>query len=648
MFLSLLGLACLRYSFAEPLARLSYDLPFIWRANGDPQEVVLVYLDEYSAKELNQPADAVWDRRLHAHLLNRLTDEKARLVLYDIVFETPAADPEADAEFAATMQRHGRVVLGAGLDSAQGLGAVQERISAPNKLLRKAAYGYGVLAFKPVDPDYGVRRIYFGPSSAPTATWKAAEALGAPITQQPRESLRSEFWINYYGPRDTFSSVSFARALDPAGVPPGFFKNRIVLVGGRSSLGLLGSGRDDFATPYARSGYPTSPGAEVHATILLNLLHDEWMTRLAQGWEVAIVLCLGVAAGALGFFRPQFATIIAVLLAFGVMCSAWMMAWGHRTWFPWLIPSGIQLPLGLVWAVGSQYMLESRRRKDLKKAFGFYLSPQMADQIADSDFDLRPGGKLVEATVMFTDLENFTAMSENLEPTEVSSILTRYFGQTTRCILDKDGTIIKYIGDAVMAAWGAPVELPEHAVRATEAACDLRALSEVEVNGIKLRTRIGVHTGKVLAGNLGSEYRFDYSMIGDAVNFASRLEALNKHLGTQALISDAVQSRLGDNFMTRCLGEFVVAGKKQGVLIHELLCRREAEDGERRWIETFEEGLVCFRARDFKGAAALMQQTCQIRGGTDGPAEFYLRELGSLDAARCDENWRGVIELKSK
>ena len=546
------------------------------------------------------------------------------------------------------MQRHGRVVLGAGVDSAQGLGAAQERITAPNKLLRKAAYGYGVLAFKPVDADYGVRRIYFGTSAVPSATWKAAEALGALITREPRESLRGQYWINYYGPRDTFSSVSFARALDPAGVPPGFFKNRIVLVGGRSSLGFLGNMRDDFATPYARSGYPTSPGAEVHATILLNLLHDEWMTRLAPGWEMAIVLCLGLAAGALGFFRPQFATIIAGLLAFAVMCCAWTMAWGHRTWFPWLIPSGIQLPLGLVWAVGSQYMLESRRRKDLKKAFGFYLSPQMADQIADSDFDLRPGGKLVEATIMFTDLENFTTLSESLEPTEVSALLTRYFGQTTRCILDRDGTIIKYIGDAVMAAWGAPVELPEHATRATEAACDLRSLSDVEVDGIKLRTRIGVHTGKVLAGNLGSEYRFDYSMIGDAVNFASRLEALNKFLGTQVLISDAVYSRLGDGFLTRCLGEFVVAGKKQSVVIHELICRREAEKEERAWIEAFAEGLVCFRAGDFKRATELMQQTCRMRGGTDGPAEFYLRELSSLDPAGRDENWKGVIELKSK
>ena len=195
-----------------------------------------------------------------------------------------------------------------------------------------------------------------------------------------------------------------------------------------------------------------------------------------------------------------------------------------------MVPAAIQMPLGLAWSVGSQYLLESRRRKELRRAFGFYLSPQMADKIADSDFDLTPGGKLVEVTVIFTDLESFTSITENLDPTEVSEILTSYFGQTTKCILENKGTIIKYIGDAVFAAWGAPIDEPQHAMRAAETACDLRCLSELVVHGKTLRTRVGIHSGKVLAGNLGSSYRFDYTMIGDAVNFASRLESLNKYL----------------------------------------------------------------------------------------------------------------------
>ncbi len=272
----------------------------------------------------------------------------------------------------------------------------------------------------------------------------------------------------------------------------------------------------------------------------------------------------------------------------------------------------------------------------------------MADKIANSDFDLRPGGKLVEATVIFTDLENFTTLSEDLDPAETSAILTSYFGQTTRCILDRQGTIIKYIGDAVMAAWGAPIDDAEHALRAAEAACDLRGLTELVVRGKKLRTRIGVHSGKVLAGNLGSEYRFDYTMIGDAVNFASRLESLNKYLGTQALISDAVHAQLGDKFTTRLLGEFLVAGKTRSVIIHELICRGESGNGERRWIEIFDEGLSLFRAGEFERAGDSMNRTRELRGGADGPAEFYLRRIERLRANGAGDNWTGVVELTEK
>ena len=185
-------------------------------------------------------------------------------------------------------------------------------------------------------------------------------------------------------------------------------------------------------------------------------------------------------------------------------------------------------------------------------------------------------------------------------------------------------------------------------MRAAETACDLRCLSELVVHGKTLRTRVGIHCGKVLAGNLGSSFRFDYTMIGDAVNFASRLESLNKYLGTQVLISDAVCQQLGNGFVTRSLGEFRVAGKKQSVVIHELLCRCDAESGEKSWIEIFEKGLAVFRAGEFSAARAYMNRSREVRGGSDGPSEFYLRKLAVLEETGRLENWTGVIELSDK
>jgi adenylate cyclase len=642
------GFACLHYSFGEPLTRASYDLPFLWRATLETHEIVLVYLDDQSTKQLNQAIDDKWNRELHVRLLDRLTRDEARLIFYDILFDTPATDAAGDTALAESLHRFGKTILGAALDIVQPMGGVkQERVIPPLKLLRKAAAGWGILAFKPVDADYGVRQLYPGTSDIASATWKAAEVLGAESTREPRESVEQR-WINYYGPANTFSSVNFAQALDPEGVPAGYFKNKIVMVGGRSAVGYLAKGQDEFGTPYSRGAHQFTSGLEVHATILLNLLRGEWLTRMPEKWETAVLIIAGLIAGALSASRPLFAVAAALIVSLAIACFACWSVWHQHVWFDWLVPAAIQMPFGLAWSVGSQYLLESRRRKELRRAFGFYLSPQMADKIADSDFDLKPGGKLVDATVIFTDLENFTTLSENLDPAEVSEILTSYFGQTTKCILENKGTIIKYVGDAVFAAWGAPIDEPHHAMRAAETACDLRCLSELVVRGKTLRTRVGIHSGKVLAGNLGSSYRFDYTMIGDAVNFASRLESLNKYLHTQVLISDAVRQQIGDGFVTRELGEFRVAGKTQSVVIHELLCRCDAESGESVWIKVFEEGLGVFRAGEFAAAREYMDRTRELRAGNDGPAEFYLRKIAALEKNGRVENWTGVIELSEK
>jgi adenylate cyclase len=642
-----MGLACLRFSFGEPLMRLSYNLPFIFRSNLATDKVILVYLDEQSAKQLHQPIDDVWNRALHVRLVDRLTQDNARLVFYDIVFDQPAPDLAADVAFSDSIQRNGKVILGATLEKIERMGGVSRKtVAAPTKPLRKAAAGWGILAFDPVDPDYGVRQIFLGTSLVPSATWKAAQVLGAGITRESRETAVN-LWVNYYGPRDTFPSINFAQALDPEGLPPGYFKDKIVLIGGRSTVGSLALGRDEFATPYSTSSHQFSPGLEIHATILLNLLRGEWLTRMSEKWESILVVVTGLLAAGLCVLRPTLATLSALLASVAIGCCACWIVWSKRIWLDWMVPVAVQIPFGLVWSVGSQYLLESRRRKELRRAFGFYLSPQMADKIANSDFDLRPGGEIVEATVIFTDLESFTTLSEDLDPAEVSAILIAYFEQTTRCILEKKGTIIKYVGDAVMAAWGAPIKEPAHASRAAEAACDLRALIEIEVRGRKLRTRIGVNSGKVLAGNLGSSFRFDYTMIGDTTNFASRLESLNKYLGTQILISEAVREQLDGKFNTRSLGEFRVAGKVHSICIHELLGRGDADSAQRAWIEAFEAGLDKFRTGKFSDAADLMNRVCQLRGGSDGPAEFYLRKI-AIVRGQDVKNWNGIIELSEK
>ena len=347
------GFAC-RYRFAEPLKRTSYDLPFVWRSDLDTHEIVLVYLDEESAKRLHQPIDDIWNRTLHVPLLERLTNDGARLIVYDFVFDTPSADPTRDVAFAAALQSFGKAILGGTLEIVQEMGGInQERIIAPLKLLRKGAAGWGILAFRPVDADYAVRELFPGTSDVPSATWKAAEVLGAPATREPREA-RVQRWINYYGPKNAFASINFARALDSDGVPPGFFKNKIVMVGGRSAVGYLGTGRDEFRTPYTRRRFhQLTSGLEVQATILLNLLREEWLTSIPEKRENVIFILVGLMAGALAALRPSIAVASALISSLAIACLACWLVWHRHVWFNWMIPAAIQMPLGLVWSVGS-------------------------------------------------------------------------------------------------------------------------------------------------------------------------------------------------------------------------------------------------------------------------------------------------------
>jgi adenylate cyclase len=443
--------------------------------------------------------------------------------------------------------------------------------------------------------------------------------------------------------------VGYDRALSPDGLPPGYFKDRIVFIGGRTTLSELALGKDEFRNPHSVLGAEFSDGVEVHLTMLLNLLRGDWLRRLEAGRELWLAVAAGLLLGGLlPLLRPHIAALAAFIAIVFLSGSAIWQFNAQHTWFAWCIPALVQTPVALAWAVGARYFLEERRRSALRDAFGHYLSPQMADRIADADFDLTPGGIVVEASLIITDLEGFTPLAERLsDPELVSRVLTDYFSLTTKHILENDGTIINFVGDALFAVWGAPLPDKDHARKAARAAWRLHEASRIEVEGRWLRTRIGLHTGRVLAGNIGSSERFDYAVVGDAVNFTSRLEGLNKHLGTDILMSDAIYQQLGNLFVTRDLGTFRVAGKVTGLTIHELL-GPAGSTAHPEWLDVFANGLAAFRRGALEIAEASMHETIALRGGTDGPSEFYLKEIATLRTSRVPDDWTGIVEITTK
>ena len=517
----------------------------------------------------------------------------------------------------------------------------------PIRLLRRGGAGWGLLAFKPVDPDYGVRQIFTGTSDYADSHLAGSRGPGRASPANDRRPLRTLDQL--LRPAWTLFRRSISRRHCSRRVcRPATSKIASCSSAGGPSRGISGWEMMNSRPLIPRVATDFPLASEIHATILLNLLRGEWLTRLPPIVWTGLVVVVGLA--------PRRACLIATVAGNIVAIASSLVLVGLVWWAFASRSSG---------STGSSRWA-SRSRSDFSGRWARNITLKLADERNSAapsastfrrrwrirsptpTFDLTPGGRTVEATIMFTDLEGFTTLSEDLEPAEVSKTLIAYFERTTRCILENKGTIVKYVGDAVMAGWGAPIDQPPMHGMAAEAACDLRCLSDMEMRGKNLRTRIGVNTGQVLAGNLGSSFRFDYTMIGDTTNFASRLEALNKYLCTQVLISESTRKQLDNQFIVRPLGEFKVTGKAHSVFIEELLCRCDAEAGERKWIALFIEGLRLYRTGDFGGARELFQQTVAARMVSTvlrSSISNRSRPWRKIDARRIG---RGVIEMTEK
>lgn len=348
----------------QGLINASYDLPLAYHAPRPPEDVVVVYVDEESREQLKQPWKLPWDRSLHARLLERLTADGARAVAFDFIFskeinpERPGdvpsswvpADPQADAKFAAAIRAHGRVVIGSRLMRVGSpLLAAGLALETPADVLAKAAAATGVLEVES-DMDTTVRRLHpvfvrGDGTRYTTLDWETAR-LARPALKEPAGG--ASWWVNYYGPPGTIRAEPYHRALRD--LPAGYFKDKAVLVGEMVEVNMPGAKADTFRSPFL--GKPRFNGVEVHATILQNLIRNEWLRRGGGVWEVAVLALLGMAiGGALPRLRPWIAAAAAVAAMLVVMVLAFTLHWQAHVWFPWLIPVAVQVPVALVWSL---------------------------------------------------------------------------------------------------------------------------------------------------------------------------------------------------------------------------------------------------------------------------------------------------------
>jgi adenylate cyclase len=635
----------------DGLVRSSYDLLYVFRGDLAPSEAVIVYLDDASFKELGQDPAKPWKRGLHAQLLERLTDANARAIVLDFIWNQPDTDPAGDERLIQALRRHGNVVLPALYLFSEEPGMTGRTLDQSAEPIRQAAAAEGTANFRP-DPDRGNRlitRYFMADATLPSLAWATAERLQVPAVTADKSG--QSFWLNYYGPPGTIPNLSYHTALVKGSVPGSFFSNKIVFIGSKPSAGLTGDKLEEFANPYTRWTGKFSPGVEVHATAFLNLLRHEGLQRLPPGVELLTLVLAGFILGyGLVLVQPLPATGLALGSALAVAAGTWMLTWHQHYWFPWLIVAAVQVPAACAWSVVFNSLQTYIEKRLLEHSLSMYVSVPRARQLLKHPELLRPGAEQVQISILFSDIDKFSTITERTLPKDLVKLLNDYFEISINCIHQPEGTVMKLIGDAIFAIWNAPESQPNHQERACRAALLLReqlAQFDRVHKTLPLRTRIGLHFGPAYVGNFGSERRFDYTAIGDSINLTSRLEGLNKFLNTQILASREILAEVEDLFVSCPVGHFKLKGFDRVIEVHELLGTQECAARTRIWREPFTEALQRFQRRDFSAAEQALLRTLEA-APDHGPAKFYLEKIQEFRLHPPPSEWAGEIDLKEK
>jgi adenylate cyclase len=455
----------------------------------------------------------------------------------------------------------------------------------------------------------------------------------------------SRFLVNYAGPRGTFPTYAFVDVWHGR-LPDALFKDAIVLIGGAAS----GLG-DTFVTPFSAA----LPGVERHATIIDSILRQDFLHRSAATslLDLLAVMTMGLLVGWLCPKCPTFwGSLLALALAGGYLLANLAAFLYAGLWVNLFFPlfavvlnqSGVTL---------FKYLTEERQKRMIRQAFQFYLHPAVVDQVCRHPHLLRLGGEARELTVLFSDIRGFSAIAENLSPERLVRLLNEYFTAMTRVVFKHDGLLDKYIGDGVMAVYGAPLPASDHAYRACCTALDmvseLRALQERwGEEGLPYFTiGIGINTAVMVVGNMGSAVRFDYTVMGDGVNVASRLEGANKEYGTTIIISEATWEQVKDSLSTRELDIIRVHGKAQPTRIFEVCGYSPLPSTQRAMLSNFEAGLRAYRNQRWDEAMRAFQQALDQLPG-DAPSQLYLRRCKAFMATPPPPHWDGVFAMPTK
>lgn len=664
----------------------TYDYRMNFTKNGrvKPSDVAMFYVDEPSLRNMEaQGINWPWPRELYASALNFCHRGGARAVVFDLFFSEDSVygvgDDEAFADGVSKGPPSYFVLFlskneAASADTSEKIAikkssvpfappyppwleAKQSLQSLPINPLMEVATGFGN-AQTPPDQDGVYRRVdlidRFGDAVIPSIDLKVVSDLKN-ISQLSWPTRYTFFldsseipldddgrmMIRYYGSSDTFPTYSLGEVIlsnaqlnegKTPSIDPSVVKGKIVIIG-LAAPGLY----DMKSSPLAR----TLPGSEIHATIMENLLTSDFI-RPIHSWAVFIITIIcGLLVGlGLLWMRNSLHTVLWLLMLFFAVISSGVALFSYGIWLPIIAPLGALVATSFT-MIFYNYLTEGRKKREIRKAFGQYLSPHIVSEIAKDPEALRLGGDQRDITVFFSDIADFTTISEKTSPPKLVEQLNEYFSVMTRIIQEQQGTLDKYIGDAIMAFWGAPLQASNHAVLAVTAALNTQA-----GKNLSLATRIGIHTGPAIVGNIGSDIRFNYTAIGDTVNLASRLEGLNKKFGTCIIISESTYQQSTGAIEARRIGRVRVKGREEPIGIFEPLGFK-GDFGRlgTKGVSEFAKAMVYFEAGKFKEAETIFKQ---IASEFNDTTSLSYQNMISSYIQNPPDRFDGVITFTTK
>ncbi|MFQ5656030.1 MAG: CHASE2 domain-containing protein [Candidatus Methylomirabilales bacterium] len=602
-----IGLSLLHFLEVAELTAL--DVRFYIRGAQRPTSpIVIVGIDEASFDEIYQPW--AWPRKFHARVLNQVAKGQPLVVGVDLLFLEPSSyGAEDDRAFVEAMEAAGNVVLAGSISLEESDFFTKFRLSLPLPSLRRAALGYGITNL-PLDADGAIRRGSLKSRFRGDAIPHFVDALLSADRVKAHLGLSrlqsdGEFWINFRGPTKTYPTISYYRVFNGE-IDPEVFRDKIVLIG-LTAKTLQDIHQTPFSFRASRGSrarhllerlyhLATAPlsrgemlsGVEVQANFAETVLRGIPLRRPPVLFHLAILLLLTVPICYLTAALRGYKAFWAYLsLAIGYTILNLVLFNAFDLWLDF-VPPLLSLTLAYASVSVDKYVSEERERQRTRALFGRYVSPDVLREVLDSPEGAGLGGRRRKITVLFSDIRGFTTISEQLPPEDVISLLNDYLSRVTDIMLLHGGTLDKFIGDAVMALFGAPIQRDDDAVRAMRTALAMTRLAEeLSPNwearcGRPLRIGVGLNTGEVVVGNIGSELRAHYTAIGDVVNVASRLEGLTKDLGASIVVSETTHEEVKGEFRLRPIREVFLKGRTVAVKVYTLEKEAGADDPSNR------------------------------------------------------------------